>query len=161
MTHTDKPRFTQTFTRLAVALRLPAMEAGALAQQVYYDALGAFPIEAVEDAARALALSATWFPKTSEWVAAAETARATRALTAALPANREHPWHHECGTCADTGWESLPCPGDPPSCGRVKAHAKHPYVVPCPCVGTNRTYQRKLEEQRQRSRSRSRAGADA
>lgn len=156
MTVTDRHRFTQCFNRLAVALRLPADEGDAAMKQVYYEALISQPIDAIEDAARELARNAQWFPKTSEWLDVAEKARSTRALTDCLPSPRAEPWHHECGTCDDTGWETLQCDGGS-TCGRPREHAAHSYVVPCGCRGTNRTYQRKLEEQRQRARRHSKA----
>lgn len=153
----DKLRFAQCFNRLAVALRLPAGDGDAAMKQIYFDALGAYPIDAVEDAARLFARDAQWFPKTSEWVAGSEQARSTRVLTKCLPVPRADPWKSECETCDDTGWEYLACDGSD-QCGRTKAHAKHPYVVPCGCRGVNRTYQRKIEEQNLQASRRKAAG---
>jgi len=143
----DKLRFAQCFNRLAVSLRLPAADGDAAMKQIYFDALVDYPVEAVEDAARLFTRDAQWFPKTSEWVAGAEQARSTRVLTKCLPSPREEPWKSECATCDDTGWDTLTCEGDD-VCGRTKPHYKHSYAVPCGCRGMNRTYLRKIEEQR-------------
>ena len=153
MTIHDKQRFKQAFSRLAVAVRLPADQADAAMQRVYWDALADLPLEAVEDAARELALEAQWFPKVAEWRDAASKAKHARVLTMALPAPRTEPWAEECSSCDDSGWEPMACPGDG-TCGRTKAHAKHSYAVPCACIPTNRTYQRRLAEQRERARGR-------
>lgn len=151
MTVAEKPRFAACFNRLAVALRIPADEADAVMQRVYWDALSGLPIDAIEDSARALARSAQWFPKTSEWLSAAEEARSARALTACLPTPREDPWQSECDTCDDSGWETLRCRGDA-VCGRTQGHSAHSFAVPCACRATNRTYQRRVEQQRQQAR---------
>jgi hypothetical protein len=148
----DKRRFAAAFNRLAVATRLPADEADAVMQQVYWEGLAHFPIEAVEDAVRELA-TAAWFPKLGEWVAAADRAATTRVLTKALPRPREQPWVEECPICYDTGWEVRICPGDG-SCQLAKAAfcvqlgMTHPYTVACGCRETNHTYARKRAEVR-------------
>lgn len=151
---TDKLRFKQAFNRLAVATRLPADQADAAMQRIYFEGLQRFPVEAVEAAAGTLAESAQWFPKLAEWCEAAELARNARALMLVSPDVRQ--WHAECGTCDDTGWESIPCSGDD-QCGRSRPHTAHRYGVPCGCRLTNRTYQRRLAEQRERSRGRRKA----
>lgn len=153
MTLTDKPRFVQSFNRLAVALRLPSGEVDSAMQRVYYEALEDLPIDAIEDAARNFAREATWFPKTSEWRSVAERARNARALTAGIQDHTGRVWHAECATCDDTGWEPLTCAGSR-QCGREQEHAAHDYVVPCPCRETNRTYQRRRAEQREFARGR-------
>jgi hypothetical protein len=146
----DKARFKQAFNRLAVAVRLPAEQADASMQRVYWDGLETLPIESVEDAAAAIAAQAVWFPKLAEWKDAAEKASNARVLKFALP-DPGRGWHSECGTCDDTGWESLTCAGGR-QCGRTKEHAEHSYVVPCACRPTNHTYQRKRAEERERAR---------
>lgn len=150
MSTNDKKRFVQCFNRLAVALQLPADKGDTAMQKIYWDALAALPVEAVEDAERWFTVNAKWFPKTSEWIERADLARAARALAAALPAPREEPWKSECETCDDAGFEYIDCQGND-QCGRRFPHAKHKYVIKCICRSTNRTYQRKVEETRQQA----------
>lgn len=154
MTVNDKARFMQAFNRLAVAVRLPADQTDAAMQRVYWDGLADIPLEAVEDAARDLALDAQWFPKLSEWRTLAEKAKHGRMLKAALPSPRDEPWKAECETCDDTGWEFFVCPAESPTCERVTPHLPHSYTRPCYCRPTNRTYQRRLAEQHERVRGR-------
>lgn len=151
MTVNDKGRFMQAFNKLAVAVRLPADQADAAMQRVYWEGLADLPLDAVEDSAREIGLSAQWFPKLAEWRDAAVKAKHGRVLKMALPAPRSNPWQSECETCDDTGWEVMACAGDA-TCGRVFEHAKHNYTIPCVCRPTNRTYQRRLAEQRERVR---------
>lgn len=156
MTIQDKTRFKQAFNRLAVAVRLPADQADTSMQQVYWDGLNDLPLDAVEDAARDLALGSQWFPKLAEWRDSAIKAKHGRVIKMALPAPQREPWRAECETCDDTGWEQMQCDGSD-ICGRRKDHAKHGYVVPCVCRPTNRTYQRRLAEQQARARGRKEA----
>ena len=151
MTALDKPRFLQAFNRLAVAVRLPADHTDGAMHRVYFEGLSDFGIEAIEAAAHELERQAKWFPKVSEWRDVAERARNIRALAAVSTDQRV--WHAECDACDDTGWEILTCSGRV-QCGREKEHAAHDYAVPCPCRPTNRTYQRRLAEQRERARGR-------
>lgn len=155
VTVNDKARFQQAFSRLAVAVRLPADQADAAMQRVYWDGLNDLPVEAVEDAARELALTGDWFPKLAEWRDLSEKAKHARVIKMALPASREQPWTAECETCDDTGWESMTCDGT--QCQRPKEHRPHTYIVECVCRPTNRTYQRRRAEQQERARQRSAA----
>lgn len=155
MTINDKFRFKQAFNRLAVAVRLPADQADAAMQVVYWEGLDTYPIEAVEDAARQLAEQSVWFPKLAEWIELAAKAQNARVIKMALP-DPGRAWHAECGTCDDTGWEPLECSGRA-QCGRDREHAPHPYVVACACRPTNRTYQRRKAEERERSRGKGEA----
>lgn len=158
MQDSDKLRFKQAFNRLAVATRLPADHADAAMQRIYFEGLQRFPIEAVESAAGSLAERSQWFPKLAEWCDTAERARNTRALLAAAPDGRQ--WHAECESCDDTGFEILTCSGRA-QCGRDKEHQPHEYAVPCPCRMTNRTYQRRLAEQRERAHGRRKASEES
>lgn len=101
MTERDKPQFLQAFNRLATALR--EKEQDAIALRVYFDALADLEIEFVTAAADRFATSAQWFPKSSEWHAAAQRIEddrtdAQRALLRKLP-------EPLCLACGDTGWE--------------------------------------------------------
>lgn len=144
MTDSDKRQFAQAFNVLAVASRLPAAEADASMQRVYFMAMRDLSLESVVQAAAALAKTAQWFPKVSEWRQAARIAHV--ASIKALPPGRETPWEDECGACNDTGWEERRCyPGTRNTCGRKKCDAEaseHMYSLPCTCRPTNRTYQR-------------------
>lgn len=75
MVATDKTRFKVAFNRLAVATRLPADQADAASQRIYFDGLEDLPIESIETAARELEVKAEWFPKVSEWRKACRRAR--------------------------------------------------------------------------------------
>jgi hypothetical protein len=141
VTEQDKPAFAQAFNRLAVALRLPAVEVDPAMQQIYFDALKDLPIAAVVGAVSGLSKTAGYgFPRTSEWYSVAERCRVELTLKA-LPASREEPWHHECPHCEDSGWELRECDGDR-ICGRPKTHAAHGFASPCSCRETNLTYAR-------------------
>ena len=146
MSPEDKGRFKRAFNTLAVATRLPAEQADAAMQQVYFAGLEDMPIEALELAAGHLAQTSEWFPKLAEW---REQAKIHRAATLrALPPGREEPWREECPVCSDSGWEYRVChPGTPANCGRKDCErqpdrAEHGYVSRCICRLTNRTYQR-------------------
>ena len=144
MTPADGVRFAQAFNRLAVATRLPAEQADEAMQRIFWDGLKDMPIESVEGAADVLGRKAQWFPRVSEWRQAAYSVRLHTVLE--LPESREEPWHHECATCEDSGWEYRTCyPGTLNTCGRRrcgKEANEHRYVVVCACRETNRTYQR-------------------
>lgn len=155
MTLHDKLRFKQAFNRLAVAVRLPADQADVAMQRIYWEGLESYPIDAVEDAASALAAQAVWFPKLAEWIEVTSKAQNARVLKLALP-DPGRGWNSECGTCDDTGWEPLTCAGGR-QCGRDREHAAHSFVVPCACRDTNRTYQRRKAEERDRARGKGEA----
>jgi hypothetical protein len=146
----DKTRFLQAFNRLAVACRLPAAEIDEHMKRIYYDGLADFAVEAVEDSATRIALTADWFPKLAEWRSAAGEARID-SLVKALPPGRDEQWLHECASCEDTGWEEKTCyRGTANNCGRKACMSapsegvrpEHGYVYQCSCRPTNRTYQR-------------------
>jgi hypothetical protein len=100
MTDTDKPAFLQAMVRLQTALREPALDAVQLI--VYFTALGSLEIEFVVAAAEQLIVHSPWFPKVSEWRAAAAKVEADR-LTAQRALLRKLP-SPLCQACADTGW---------------------------------------------------------
>ena len=100
MTETDKPAFVDVMARLAVSLREPAPDV--VTMKTYFSALADLEIEFVTAAAARLMQTAAWFPKTSEWRAAAEQVardrrEAQRAFLRQLPAPL-------CRGCEDTGW---------------------------------------------------------
>jgi hypothetical protein len=100
MTDADRQPFAQAFARLKVALREP--EADIVELKVYFTALKDLEIEFIVAAADGLMAHARWFPKTSEWRAAAvkveaERIDAQRALLRRLPSPL-------CVVCGDTGW---------------------------------------------------------
>jgi hypothetical protein len=146
MTVTDRFAFVQAFNRLAVATRLPAAEADATMQQIYWDGLEDLPIDAVTAAAASLERAGLWFPKVAEW--RDHAAQRQQQRLAALPAGRDEPWQAECDACDDTGWIPHRCyPGTGKTCGRRlcldgRYPHDHTFVVPCSCRETNRTYQR-------------------
>lgn len=86
MVAADVARFKQAFNRLAVATRLPADQADAATQRIYFDGLSDLPIEAVETAADELERNAQWFPKVAEWRTKAGMFRRATALKALPPA---------------------------------------------------------------------------
>lgn len=63
----DKHAFKAAFNRLAVATRLPADQADAAAQRIYFEGLQDIPIDAIVRAAQRMEQSAQWFPKVVEW----------------------------------------------------------------------------------------------
>lgn len=67
MVATDKFAFKAAFNRLAVATRLPADQADAASQRIYFEGLQDIPIDAVVSAAQRLEQAAQWFPKVVEW----------------------------------------------------------------------------------------------
>jgi hypothetical protein len=146
VTDADKVRFKQAFNVLAVATRLPADQADAPMQRIYFQGMLDLTIESVIASAETLAMSAEWFPKLAEWRGAAKIAHV--ATLTALSEDREQPWEDECGACLDTGWEERWCyPGTANNCGRRKCvkgqdRKEHKYGTPCSCRATNRTYAR-------------------
>lgn len=147
MSPQDRMEFAQAFNRLAVATRLPAGEADAIMQQVYWNGLSDLPVDVVVAAADAMSRSAEWFPKVSEWRGAASELRLQQIIQ--LPDGRDEPWRYECEVCNDTSWEILRCyPGTLKNCGRRRCARggegtyEHTYAVRCSCFGHNRTYQR-------------------
>jgi hypothetical protein len=142
MTDTDKRAFAQAFNVLAVATRLGP--ADPTMQRIYFEGLKDLELGPVADAAGALAKSAKFFPKVSEWRDAARIQ--TVATLKALGDGRETPWQDECGACSDTGWEERRCyPGTRNTCGRKKCEqerAEHFYAIVCTCRPNNRTYAR-------------------
>jgi hypothetical protein len=143
MTTADKVLFSQAFNRLAVATRLAATEVDASMQQVYFEALSEFPIEAIERAARVLARKLSWFPKVAEWHAAAREQEIQIRQQTPLPAADGMPI---CARCEDSGWEERFCiPGSEESCGRPHGQqnaARHRYVTVCDCRIANPKYAR-------------------
>lgn len=100
MTDQDKPAFLQSVARLAVALR--EKEPDIALMRVYFEALKPLEIDFVVASALQLETSAQWFPKTSEWYAAALRLEADRreeqrAILRKLPGRL-------CAACEDTGW---------------------------------------------------------
>ena len=115
-----RPEFARMFSLLAVQLRYTdADEAMILG---YYEALEDLEPEFVKAAADRLALQAEWFPKTSEWRAAAGAIRRER-----IEAQRQHLRRASrplCRVCDDTGW----APVDMVEHGRSIRR-----VTPCGC----------------------------
>jgi hypothetical protein len=92
--------FTPVFVALAVQLR--QTDADELAIRAYYDALKDLEFEFVAMAAKSLAASAEWFPRTSQWRAAA--ARVERERVAEQRAYMKKLRSPLCAVCSDTGW---------------------------------------------------------
>lgn len=82
----DVQRFKVAFNRLAVETRLPADQADAAVQRIYFEGLSDLPIEAIEEAARTLGRKAEWFPKLKEWRDAVRRVR--REVISKLPPAR-------------------------------------------------------------------------
>jgi hypothetical protein len=100
MTDADRPIFARAFVGLALALREKAADAAVIAE--YFKALLDLPVEFVVEGAERWKTRAQWFPKTSEWRAAAvsleaERAEAQRAFLRRLPSPL-------CRACDDTSW---------------------------------------------------------
>jgi hypothetical protein len=102
--------FAPIFGALAVQLR--QTDADEVTIRSYHDAMKDLEPEFVAMAARSLAQSSEWFPKTSEWIA--EAAKIERERTEELRARlRNLPI--QCVACDDTGWapnernEVTPC----------------------------------------------------
>jgi len=103
MTDADKNAFRQVISRLAVALREPAPDVALML--VYFRALSAVEIELITAAADQLILESKWFPKTSEWLAAARKIETDR-LAAMRKLLRDSPTPL-CPACNDTGWSDI------------------------------------------------------
>lgn len=100
MTDLDKPAFAQAMARLCVALREKQPDAVQL--RVYYEALKDLEVEFLAAAAEQLGQGAEWFPKTSEWrAAAAKIERDRTDQQRAILRNLPEPL---CLACRDTGW---------------------------------------------------------
>jgi hypothetical protein len=127
MIDADKPRFVEAVGRLAVALR--EKDPDVVTLRVYFDGLRTLEIELVDAAAERL-MSAAWFPKVSEWRAAAakiegERRAAQRELLRKLPTPI-------CDRCADTGWIEL-------GAGETfKGHTATRRAEPCACQQARR-----------------------
>jgi hypothetical protein len=100
MTDADKKAFDQAINRLCVSLRSPALDVAE--KRVYYEKLKDLEIEFIAAAAETLADSAQFFPKTSEWRAAAIKVERDR-RTAQIEFLRNLP-APLCSTCGDTTW---------------------------------------------------------
>jgi hypothetical protein len=100
MTDRDKTAFAQALSRLAVALREPAPDVAMF--QVYFRALKEREIEFLVMAAEQLMTEAKWFPKTSEWNAAAVKVESDRRR--ALSEAQRKSLVRLCTACEDTGW---------------------------------------------------------
>lgn len=101
MTDADKKPFATAMAKLAVALRELAPDV--VQMRIYFEALQDLELEFVTEAAERLMVNAAWFPKVSEWRAAAvhverERLDAQRAFLRRLPAPL-------CAACTDTGWK--------------------------------------------------------
>jgi hypothetical protein len=96
------PEFADVFALLAVQLR--QTDADDVVIRGYYEGLKDVEPELLKVAAERLSRNAEWFPKTSEWRAAAELIRREW-----INAHREHLQKAPrplCSVCDDTGWES-------------------------------------------------------
>lgn len=92
--------FSDIFALLAVQLRFS--DADEMTVRGYYEALKDLEPELIAMAAKRMAISAAWFPKTSEWREAVllvegERIAAQKALLRKLP-------ERLCSACEDTGW---------------------------------------------------------
>ena len=148
MTDGDRFQFAESFSRLAVALRLPATKApDALKTQmrVYFEALRDLPFPAVEESVTVLQRQGSgFFPSTQEWYRVADDLAYRTLLDAEHHARPDASW---CADCDDTGWLSHACrDGD-----RCDQHAdvdtawgEHEHVSRCGCRAMNPTIQRRL-----------------
>lgn len=97
--------FGVIFASLAMQLRWHDADVATI--KSYFDVLKDVPLDDVKDAAALFAReSGRKFPPTSaEWFTSARAVEQDRIRkVVALPPGREEPWHHECGSCEDTGW---------------------------------------------------------
>lgn len=93
--------FSQLFAVLALQLR--ATDADEATIRSYYEALKHLEFEYVQMAAKQLAQTAEWFPKTSEWrEATARIEHERREYQRALLRKMPSPL---CLACEDTGWD--------------------------------------------------------
>lgn len=91
--------FAPIFGELAIQLR--QTDADEVTIRSYFDAMKDLELEFVAMSAKVLARTTEWFPKTSEWIAAAgkvehERTEELRARLRNLPT--------QCSACDDTGW---------------------------------------------------------
>jgi hypothetical protein len=110
-----------------LAVQLRQTDADEAVIRSYYKALQDIEPELLKPAADRLSRTAKWFPKTSEWRAAAEGIRRER-----IDAQREHlrkAARPLCRVCDDTGWESIDVMEHGQSVRRV---------TPCPCRAQRR-----------------------
>lgn len=111
-------QFAEIFALLAVQLRQTDADEATI--RAYYESLKDIEPEFLAWAAKKLAASAEWFPKTSEWREAAATVErdriiAQKALLLKLPVAL-------CLACRDTGWELVN--GEPESVKRCDCQRK-------------------------------------
>lgn len=143
MTHAvEKQAFAQCFNRLAKAKRAKDIDAADL--QIYYEALKALPLWAIEEAANELQRTTTYgFPTTDVWYQQAD-AEVQRRLRETLAHGRE--WKEVCQGCHDSGWKEYECRHlhrcGRPYCDRMGEKHAHSYFSACPCREHNPTYQR-------------------
>jgi hypothetical protein len=97
------PEFANIFALLAVQLRQTDSDEAVI--RGYYEGLQDLEPELLKAAAARLSRTAEWFPKTSEWRAAAEAIRRER-LEAQRELLRKAP-RPLCSVCDDTSWESV------------------------------------------------------
>lgn len=96
--------FAKIFALLAVQLRQTDADEATI--RAYYESLKDIEPEFLAWAAKKLATSAEWFPKTSEWREAATAVERDRIIAQkALLLKLVEPL---CVACRDTGWELLP-----------------------------------------------------
>lgn len=95
-------QFGEIFARLAKQLR--QTDADETDIRAYYEALKDIEPEFLAMAAKELAGQSTWFPKTSEWRAAAR--RIERERTDMLRGAMRKSGRMLCLACEDTGWAS-------------------------------------------------------
>ena len=129
--------FADLFALLAVQLR--HTDADEVVIRAYYEGLQDIEVEWLRAAADRLSRQATWFPKTSEWRAAAEAIRRHRIDSQQPSCGRPWPLCHVCG---DTSW----APIDSVEHGRAVRR-----VTPCACRAQRR---REILGQIDRRRSR-------
>lgn len=96
--------FTDVFAPLAIQLR--ATDADEATIRVYFNALKDLELEFIQMAATQLSVKAEWFPKTSEWRAAAKEQEIKRLAEhkARLVARQKAGLPPLCAACDDTGW---------------------------------------------------------
>jgi hypothetical protein len=93
-----RKEFAKLFFSLGLQLRAPV---GEPELRAYYAVLGSEPESLVAAAAERFMREATWFPKTSEWMAAIRAVEADRRQAQREASRREGAL---CAVCEDTGW---------------------------------------------------------
>lgn len=101
--------FSEVFALLAKQLRQTDADEADI--RAYFTALRDLELEFLAMAAKRLAASAEWFPKTSEWRAAARDIERER--TDALRAQLRRLREPICSACDDTGWASIGAVNEP------------------------------------------------